>query len=592
VGAAISELVAPTAIRDLEIVGMNAYWVDERGRLWRLDLAGRLPIEMVIDEKLDQIAPSPDGRWIALRAENHLLLHDRTAPAAPPLDVLFGKIRDLDWSADGTHLAALVELGEPTERQVVDVSFESVPQIVHRVRVGNRSAVAISGGRMYTIGPMGVGVASRSETTSRKQLVGEPLGVHESIDGVVVAAAHGGLAILTDDGDHSILVPSGRLEAVDASAKSPYVLGMTDGRMLVWNMTDLLPRRLAVRASTIERFVGNARVLAAYFDAPAEWIDLATGKPKPIAQLPAGLVEIAGSQDGRAACLVDAGHQGRLIVEDREPVDLGPVDVALFAGTQLVIATEAGTIQRIDIATRQRTVLAARPAKLVHLTASRGNPTWLAAAYADGTLWRTSAAGPASTTVIAGVPPKLVLQPDGTLVFPEGRMLKAWRPTGAVEPLVELPKPIAAIGLAGPDRAVAFVDDGTAFLVHLDAPNRFSDPFDVDSRGATMSPDSGLIVVANRGTIELIDPLVPHRWTLAASSGLTFNAAQISGDGRFVLARRLVTDREKKDVEARDVNVLLAWRLVSPNGPEETARWLDQMTNAVVDLQTTNLAWQ
>jgi hypothetical protein len=54
----------------------------------------------------------------------------------------------------------------------------------------------------------------------------------------------------------------------------------------------------------------------------------------------------------------------------------------------------------------------------------------------------------------------------------------------------------------------------------------------------------------------------------------------------------VITDQEKRDVEGREPQALLVWRLVVPTTPDDTAKWLDQMTNAVSDPQTSNLTWR
>ncbi len=596
-GARRAEVTVPSKIIDLEIIGVNAYWCDDAKKLWHLDLAGKNPIEIPVDERIDQVAPSPDGRWIALVGENHLLLHDRTQPTLPAQDLLFGKVKDLDWSDDGAHLAALIELGEATERQVADVAVASGGQVVHRARVGLRSFVAWSQDRMFTIGPMGVGVASRSETTPRKQLVGEAVGLRESAAGVVVAASQGGLAILTDDGDHTVPLPNGRLDIIDASARSPYVVGMIEGRILVWNLAEMLPRQLSVRAATIEAFTGNDRILAAYVDTTAEWIDLATKKTRALGSWASSVLSVGSSPDGRTVCIVDATHHASLVVDPpdpthREPESLGQADLCLFAGGKLIRGTLAGTLTSLDLASRETTTLITRAQKLVHVTASRGS-AWLAASFADGTLWRVNlASGLQATTPAGGIPPMILVQRDGTVVFPEGRALKSWRPTGEIQPLVELGKPVIALGVAGTDHALVFVEGGSGYTVRLDVPNSRSEPFELPGVSAAIqSPDTGILVFANRGAIEVLDPLGSHRWTIAASPGLTYTSPLISGDGKTILARRVVTDREKRDVENREQTALLAWRFAMPASPDETDAWLRHLTNATVDPQTSNLAW-
>ena len=590
--APVAVIAAPTKIVDLEVVGVTAYWTDEAKKLWRLDLAGKVPIEIPVEEGVESLAPSPDGRWIALVAENHLLLHDRTQPAEPAQQIIFGKIRDLDWSDDSTHLALLVELGQPTERVAADASIATGGQIVHRFRVGARSRIAWNRDRMFTIGPTGVGVVSRNETTPRKQMVGEPVGLREAFNGAVVAASIGGLAVLTDDGDHVVPIPEGRLEILEASSSSPFVVGMLEGRMLVWNLAEMLPTRLDTRSITKEAFTGNDRVLLAYPDEPTEWRDLATKKTQKLDPLPAALLSIDGSPDGRVACVIDASHRAHLLTEAGSD-ELGPADLCLFSGTTAVLGGTAGTIQLVDTTTKLRTPLLARTTRLVHVTTSRAG-RWIAAAFLDASLWRADLeTGRQATTPVNGVPSMIAVLPDGSMVFPEGRKLTVWRPNNKLELLVELARPITAIGIAGPDRMLVYIEGGIGYVVQLDAAGKKSAPFDLAGVDKAMqSPDSGVLVFANRGAIELFDPIANHRWTLASSPGLTFTTPMISNDGRRVLARRLITEREKQIVEQRDETALLAWELFVPTTADDTVRWLDQLTNATVDLQTASLIWR
>jgi len=594
-GAERSRVTAAAKIVDLEVVGTTAYWTDDTRRVWQLELGTATPVELAVDEPVDSLAPSPDGRWVALVAENHLLLHDRTQPATPPQQIMFGKIRDLDWSDDGSHLALLVELGAPTERIAADASIATGGQIVHRFHVGARTHIAWSRERMFTIGPQGVGVVSRNETTPRKQMIGEPVGLRETLDGAVVAASVGGLAVLTDDGDHVVPMPEGRLEIVEASTRSPYVVGFVEGRLLVWNLADMLPRRLGARAATREAFTGNDRVLIAYPDEPAEWLDLRADPPavEKLAPLPAALISIDGAPDGTAACVIDAAHRARLLTATGT-TDLGNADLCVFSRAGAVLGTTGGTIQLVDPTTKLRTPLVGRTTRLVHVAASRGDGDgWIAAAYLDASLWRVElATGKQSTTPVDRVPSMIALRPDGSVVFPEGNKLTLWGPTNELRTMVELPRPVTALGIAGPDRLVAYSEGGLGYVVSLD-PAEPSQPFDLAGvPAATQSPDTGLLVFAYRGAIEVFDPIANHRWTLASSPGLTFTTPLVSNDARRVLARRQVTDREKRDVERREETALLAWELVVPATPDDTARWLDQLTNAQLDAQTARLLWR
>ncbi len=601
-GARTASITAPGPIHDLEVVGVNAYWADEDKKLWHLDLAGTQPIEMSVDEPIEQVAPSPDGRWLALIGENHLLLHDRTQPTLPAQELLFGNVRDLDWSDDGAHLAALVETGEATERQVADISVATGGQIVHRVRVGQRRFVAWSGGRMFTVGPLGVGVVSRYETSPRRQLEGTPVALRESARGVVVAGSTGGLALLTNDGDHVVPVPSGRLDIVDASARSPYIVGAIAGRLLVWNIADMLPRVLSKRAAAFEAFTGDDRVLVVYPDTTAEWIDLATHKSRAVEGLPSALLSITGSQDGRA-CLVDATHHAWLIADDHQPVDLGTADLCVFAGGRPVLGQVGGTLKVVDLDSSgqpRAAMLVGRPDRLIDAVAAREG-SWLAAAFTDGTLWRADlATGVQTATRAEAIPTMIAIRRDGTVIAAQDRAIATWPVgVGQLHDLVDLGERIVALGIAGDDHVVAYTDNNHGYVVGLDPPYGTSQAFDrPDVSGGSQSPATGRMVFANRGAIEVLDPPDPrhpqttaHRWVLAASPGLTFASPRVSGDGRTIVARRVVTDPAKREIEGTVQTALLAWRFAIPATPDDTKRWLDRLTNATFDSRTSNLAW-
>jgi hypothetical protein len=58
----------------------------------------------------------------------------------------------------------------------------------------------------------------------------------------------------------------------------------------------------------------------------------------------------------------------------------------------------------------------------------------------------------------------------------------------------------------------------------------------IDGTSASMSPDTGLLVVLDHGATDVVDPLAHQQWTLAPSGGVTFSPPLISADGRRVLA--------------------------------------------------------
>ena len=571
------ELQAPTPIVDLEVVGITAYWIDQDSRLWQLDLAGAAPLQLPLDEAVRELAPSPDGRWIALAGASHLLLLDRTQPAAPPIEVTPGVTKHMAWSSTGGDLSALVD------QSVIDVQLAPTPNVVHRLTVGDRYFVAISGIRMFTIGPTGVAVVSRDDSKARKQLLGDAVGLREARGGTIVAGSQGVIAVLSDHGDHALTVPTGRISMIQASPASPYVLATLDHHLLVWNLDEVEPRAIANQGPAIARFIGSDRVLASFADGPARSFELATGKVHELGQWPP-VSTLAAAPDGQLAAVVDVAHHARLVAPGREPEDLGGgVDLAGFATDhELLLGNLGGSVQLYDTTTKQRTALVDRKVKLLGIAWSRTTPAHVAALFADGTLWRKGlASGVDATTRLPAQPTSnnLVVTGDGTVIYAHDKELGAWRPSGSVDTLATLPKPIAELGLATSVGVIAFGTDNAAFIIDPTRPDQvIESKVPIGLVTASASADTGLMAAPDRGAIEMLDPAVGHHWTLASSPGITYTDPQISTDGRRVLA-----------LTARS---LLVWSLDLPATADDTVAWLDRMTNAVADSGPGGLGWK
>ncbi|MEO7094907.1 MAG: hypothetical protein ABI175_16730, partial [Polyangiales bacterium] len=421
VGSGRRDLTVATPIHDLELVGITAYWTDTDGGLWQLDLAGTQPLQIPQDQKIIEIAPSPDGRWIALWAEGSLLLLDRTQSAMPPWNVAVGRTRGMDWAADGSHLAALVE------ESAYDVQMAPVPNIVRKLTVGERFFVAYGNEQLFTIGPTGVAIVSRDLTKPRRQLVGMPVGLGEARDHTMVAASEEGMAVLSPRGDHYLGIPTGRLQRLAVSSVSPYILGAIDERILVWNLDDIQPRAIADHPATAT-FVGSDAVIATYVDAPAQWIDLATGKVRTLGQWPA-ITSSASAPGGQLAAVVDLAHHATLVSPVAEPKDLeGIADMIGFATPHdLLLGAFTGALLLYDTTTGETTTLVDRKNELIGIAWSRSEPAWIAAIYEDLTLWRTRLGSESQTTRLPHKPnSSLFIGPDGRVLFAVGAELMAW----------------------------------------------------------------------------------------------------------------------------------------------------------------------
>ena len=582
------DLTAPAPIDDLTVAGPTAYWVDRKHALWRLDLAGTAPLEVALDEPAVGLAASPDGHWIALAGDHHLFLLDRTQPAAPALEVTFGTTHELAWSADGAYLAALID------ETILAIQMAPVPQIIERKLVGQRLFVAPRAGRLYAAGPTGVTIVMRSDEPGeliRKPISGTPVGIVEARGGTMVAGASDGLTVMSEDGDHVLPLQAARVERVVASPRSPYLVAQLEGRLLVWNLDDIQPRRLVDQPTGPALFTDPDHVIAGgTLNIAAQAIDLTTGTAQPLGPWQ-DLRAVTSAGPGRALAVVDGARRVHLVVPGKDPVDLpGEIDIAGFATERhLVLATLDGQVFVHDVATGQRAPLIQARAKLLGLAWGRGRHPWVAAAFADGTLWRKNLVSGVTETA-ARVPPldlqhlaardgKLLVAADGAVVFLHAAEVHTWRAGGGFERIAAAPKPLEDLGEAGPDHLVAIASDTTVYTIARRPADQVIEALaSIESSSAAMSPDTGMLVAVEHGAISILDPLVHQRWTLARPNAVTFETPAISASSRRVVANTPET--------------LLAWSIELPDSAEATVRWLDAMTNAVDDRSPGGLGWR
>ncbi|HWJ57160.1 MAG TPA: serine/threonine-protein kinase, partial [Vicinamibacterales bacterium] len=126
------DIIAQRPITDLEVIGTTAYWVDGTPALWRIDLTGQVPLELPLDEPMSQLAPSPDGRWIALAGEHHLFFLDRSRPDAPALEMMLGATHEMVWSSTGDFFDALID------DLVISYQMTPAPELIDRKMIDRK----------------------------------------------------------------------------------------------------------------------------------------------------------------------------------------------------------------------------------------------------------------------------------------------------------------------------------------------------------------------------------------------------------------------------------------------------------------------
>ncbi|HEU4612048.1 MAG TPA: serine/threonine-protein kinase, partial [Kofleriaceae bacterium] len=571
------DVTAPTAIAQLAVSGPIAYWVDPQHAVWKLDLAGTSPVKLEVGEPVTAVAPSPDGRWVALAGQRHLLLVDRAASTLPPEIVTQGTTKHMAWSSESDHLVALID------EEVIDVNLVPAPQIWRRITVGTRFSATYSAGRIYSAGPTGVGIVEPGGTRVRAGGPEHTLGVHEGKGGVVIAAKpQGELLVLSDHGDRTLRSPV-PIEAIATSVQGPWIVAAAADRLMLWNLDAIEPRLVTARSPSSARFVTADRVIVTYFAEPAEWIDLRKNTKVQLGLLPA-IESVATAPGGEEAIIIGGGRRAWRVAGLGAPQELGgEISAAVFVDDRRLVVAGTGGLRLEDQERHTKLALYAHDAAARTLAATASDGGWVVAAFDDGVLWRKHLAANTTGELALGAlhgPLALAIAGDGTAVFAVGGELRAWRPDGSVDVLAKPVKPLLAATFVEPHRLLALTEAGT-YLVDVDHPAPLAAPLPLLGASAALARSGGLVAVPTvAGGVEVVDPLVDWRWTLApAQKGQApFAVVDIAPDGSRVLAS--------------NATEVFTWSLDLPGDVDATRAWLAAQTDAIADSPSGPLGWQ
>ena len=211
--------------------------------------------------------------------------------------------------------------------------------------------------------------------------------------------------------------------------------------------------------------------------------------------------------------------------------------------------------------------------------------TWLAAIWSDGTLWRRhdltkreetrpgKGTGQERYTL-------LLVEPDGTVMFPERNRLLVWKPDGTTTELAALPGDIrsmvptrSSLIVTTDDFSTIIVDRKTGQIrpwISSGRINAFAASYDREL-AAYLTPG---------GTLEIADLVSGEHWPVGKRELLPpVGNVSLSGDGRHVAAQLQLT------------NELDLLPLALPETADATAAWLDDLTNGIVAPGTTAVSW-
>jgi len=565
------DLVAATPIVDLrvDVTRRVAYWVDDAQGVWQMGLDDPFAqsVQLAMPEPITALAPSPDGRWLALAGASHLLAFDLAAPAQPPSEALIGVASQLAWTPDGGYLAVVID-----ERVATFRSGRDFLQLREKKIAETSIAARFVHDHLYFVEDSGVRRLEQGEPELRKQLAGSRLGLHEARGGTLVTPLDAGpIHVLSPDGDRVLHPPLAKLTMLAASPASPFVIGAYRGLVLVWNLDDLQPKQVAATPAVTLSPVGATAVIATFEKEPATWIELSSGVAIPLLGITTTKPTIVAPPSGKVAISVAAGA-ATLVAPNAPPVLLGPADRALFVAETHAILASGDKLRLVELATKSSVELPTPAGVALHLAWAR--PNHVAATYADK-LWRYDrAAGRGDQVGLPGAPtsPPTILG-DATYVALD-RKLYAWDARGELRLHATLPATIVELAALDPS-VVAFDRDGRTYVIDDRGDVTIGDPVGTP---AAMAATTGRIVsLAGDGALAITEPLARQRFTLAPSSIAPFSSPTITLHGDHVIASTPVG--------------VFAWLVPVTPDAAAVAQMLGAMSNVTLLERGTELGW-
>jgi Protein kinase domain len=566
----------PAPVLRLDARDGVAYYVDDTKRAFRLNLATGEATSIPLPGPASFVAISPDGKRIALAGE-HLWLIEANHPELVE-QLHAGKKFELAWSPDGEHLATI------GEHATYDITVHPETEI-GEWSITNQT-VAHARGMLYTMGLSGLTIGDRK--LGAADLQSSMAGLHVTKGDFVVGAARTALRVFDGFHEYQVPLPATPMTLLRASPRSPYILAVCANLVLVWNVEDIMPRRITVPSYAQVVTLGRDQAWTITNAGPALAIDLATGKTSERARLPP--VWLAAPAGGEYVIARSFGAQETLLVRPDGSTDVLVAEtefVAAFDNRRVVLATKRHEVVLLDVATRAREPIASFNARVERIVVRERAPRWLVVALEDGKLVRHDLETK-QLTETRTAPRTEVLSPGmvvtaaartGDVYFATGARIRRWS-LRDVEDLTALPMPLMALHLLDEERLLAVTADGTGYLVHLPTGALAR----VQALGASYAwgaEDPTLVVTDDRtGGVTVLDTVANISWKVAraAPTGMT---PDISGDGKFVVMR-------DASLEAGAIAIV---PLDLPTTPEATARWIDGMTNATFDPRTGMLGW-
>jgi eukaryotic-like serine/threonine-protein kinase len=559
IAAPVVALVAPADASFLA-------WRDRDGELALAAPPAWKPVRLgQVGRERGWLRTSRDGQWLATwSSEEPLRLwrRDRRGPvmtSRPGCDAVF--------HASSQRLAVACPK-EVTEWRVNDARLE---RIGRWPRVILMALAAYGGDQLFDLTARGEVIAlypnGSMETLATLRTTLMP---HVTPAGLALSSGSEAITLIEQFWIHTLRAPTARVARVAEAGRNRLAVGTLDGRILLFDLEHVRPRRAAiVRGASRVLWVQAGSALVARSSGEIDKYDLATGEVRPISTLQ-GYIDRSHSAPGGEVVIISsiAG----------EVAAVRPSDAAfeLLADHGAALAAVTGPdrmVWELDRTLWEKRVFSGEPARKVATWKARAMAVaaqsgWLAGALGDGTLWRRAPGSAATEELSTGRPltPALAVGADGTVYAAiDGEV---WRWRGELERFASLPGAISDMAL-DPDLGLSVATiDGSAHLVSLaDGAVRTTplppaiSPVELSQRGARAAAQntSGHPVAIDLAGAR--SDLLTQRWSMnvAVSADGTATAALVSNGELFVFSHDL------------------------PRAPAELRAWLAKTTNASVN---------
>jgi len=574
------DLEIPDGVRSSLGTRSGIYWITGSGAVWRIGTRDAAPQRIAIDDMIQLIVASPDGRWLAASGDRAFHVLDLDPPTPVDRVVAAGEATMASWDPRSTAVAARVG-------SEIVVAGVDPPRIVSRYAADTSLDVAQVMGSTYAIGSYaGIRMFKGADAAMRLPALRIGVGLRAAhVDTVVATASGGRLVVLAPTREVVIGSPVDTLRRIATSPTGRYVVAAGDGHVLVWDLDAMLPERREIGQMSQFHLVRNNQLIIERLFDDWDWVDLGTGESWKIQPLMPVMAILGNWRGDRAVAIEPSHHQAFEIRRGERAVTAfsNPVEVALFLpDDSLLLATPTGDVIHFHPKTHTSEHLTSHPSGV---SALEWQDHWIAAQFDDGMLWRrdtdTGVEQRIDGATSRGTRMTIQLVPDGRVFAIEGNRMRVWQRDGSLIDHATLPTPVLEVIPFSLTFIVVITTDHAVYLVSLAQPNQVHATVSAGVEFTSIAGERGFAAATHDdGRVEVVDLLGGAQWSLGKlTANSVVGVAQISTRGDLIAAQL-------------GQDALVLFRLDVPDSAADTARWLDELTNATTEHGPASLTWR